>query len=366
MGTQSCTIDLDDRSYNIHMGAGLLDRAAALIPHDLKNREIFIVCDGNVENYAAQVQKSLNSSGARRIETYVLESGEQTKSFEQTEKLCQWLLTKGVTRSSLLIALGGGVVGDLAGFCASIIMRGILFVQIPTTLLAQVDSSVGGKTGINTKFGKNLVGSFYQPIAVIADINTLKTLPRRELLAGYAEIAKYGLINAAKFFAWLETNGKKLCDLDQKTLLQAIDTSVKSKAAIVQADERESGQRALLNLGHTFGHALETVAGYDGTLLHGEAVAIGICMAFDLSARMGLCPPADAARVETHFKSIGLPTDARAFVNTNAADLFEIMQGDKKASGGKINFILARGIGDTFISNDVPEKLVLEAISKGV
>jgi 3-dehydroquinate synthase len=237
---------------------------------------------------------------------------------------------------------------------------------VPTTLLAQVDSSVGGKTGINMKQGKNLVGSFYQPAAVIADIETLKTLPRRELLAGYAEIVKYGIIGDIGFFDWLEENGKHVCDLDEDAMSYAIEASVKAKARTVQVDEKEQGGvRALLNFGHTFGHALETAAKYDGRLLHGEAVAIGTVMAFDLSSRMGLCPRSDYERIEQHFLDIGLPTRASFIepaITLTIDGLIDIMRHDKKASGGKMKFILARTIGDAFVSGDVPEQLVRDVL----
>jgi 3-dehydroquinate synthase len=366
MDTRIVTIDLDARSYDIYIGGGLLYRIADLMPQDLEGREIFLVTDRHVQSYANAIRDSLIQAGISRAEILVLEPGESAKSFEQTEKLCLWLLERGVSRKSLLIAVGGGVVGDLAGFCASVVLRGIPFIQVPTTLLAQVDSSVGGKSGINTALGKNMVGSFYQPTAVIADIETLKTLPQRELLAGYAEIVKYGLINDVSFFAWLEANGSNVCALEDAAIAHAIEVSVKSKAGIVQNDEREeTGQRALLNLGHTFGHALETAAGYDGRLLHGEAVAIGMCMAFDLSTRMGLCLRGEYERVEQHFAQIGLPTHAAYInpaLNTSPDQLIEIMRRDKKTEAGKMRFIVASRIGETFISSDVPENLVRDVL----
>ncbi len=367
MDTRIVTIDLDARSYDIYIGGGLLYRIADLVPQELEGLDVFIVTDTNVQAYAAKIQEVLAHAGVKRAELFKLEPGEHTKSFEQTEKLCQWLLQHNVSRKSLLLAVGGGVVGDLAGFCASVVMRGIPFIQVPTTLLAQVDSSVGGKTGINTNLGKNMVGSFYQPTAVIADTETLKTLPERDLLAGYAEIVKYGLINDAQFFTWLETNGRNVCALEKEAITHAIEVSVKSKATIVQNDEREeSGQRALLNLGHTFSHALETAAGYDGRLLHGEAVAIGTCMAFDLSSRMGLCPRDEYERVVRHFKDVGLPTHAALAGNralkTTPEKLIGIMRRDKKAQGGKMRFIVANGIGHSYLSDDVPEDMVRDVL----
>ncbi len=368
MDTRIVTIDLDARSYDIYIGGGLLYRIADLVPQDLEGREIFLVTDRHVQSYANAIKDVLAQAAVSRTEIFTLEPGEATKSFDQTEKLCSWLLQNGVNRKSLIIAVGGGVVGDLAGFCATVILRGIPFIQVPTTLLAQVDSSVGGKTGINTKLGKNMVGSFYQPTAVIADTETLKTLPPRELLAGYAEIVKYGLINDATFFAWLETNGANVVALDPAAITHAVEMSVKSKATIVQNDEREeSGQRALLNLGHTFGHALETAAGYDGRILHGEAVAIGMCMAFDLSSRMELCPRQDYERVVEHFTNVGLPTHA-AFINpalkATPDELIDIMRRDKKAAGGKMRFVVASRIGDAHLSDDIPENLVRDVLQE--
>ena len=367
MDTRVVTIDLDARSYDIYIGPGLLYRIADLVPQELAGRDIFIVTDINVQAYADKIREVLLPAAIKRVETFTLQPGEQTKSFEQTEKLCNWLLQHNVSRKSLLIAVGGGVVGDLAGFCASVVLRGVPFIQVPTTLLSQVDSSVGGKTGINTPLGKNMVGSFYQPTAVIADTDTLKTLSERELLAGYAEIVKYGLINDAQFFAWLETNGRNVCTLEKDAISHAVEISVKSKATIVQNDEREeSGQRALLNLGHTFGHALETAANYDGRLLHGEAVAIGMCMAFDLSSRMGLCARDDYERVVAHFIDVGLSTTAalagNRALNTTPEKLIQIMRRDKKAESGKMRFIVASGIGHTYLSDDVPEDIVRDVL----
>jgi 3-dehydroquinate synthase len=255
----------------------------------------------------------------------------------------------------VVIALGGGVVGDLAGFAAAIALRGLDFIQIPTTLLAQVDSSVGGKTGINSRRGKNLIGAFHQPMLVLADVAALDTLPRREVLAGYAEVVKYGLIDDPAFFEWLEQNGSALVDGDEGLRSQAVRTSCAAKAAIVGRDERETGDRALLNLGHTFGHALEAAAGYGKTLLHGEAVAIGMVMAFDLSVRLGLCPEADALRVRKHLSSVGLPTDLHALRGPawRAPELLGHMGKDKKVRDGRITFILVRGIGQAFVARDI-------------
>jgi 3-dehydroquinate synthase len=363
------TVDLGSHDYDIFIGPGLLYRIQDFIPFDIEERSFFIITDVSVQKYAASIQTILRSNGAGRCEMLALPSGEATKSFSFYQQCCEWLLSQGAARDSAIVAVGGGVIGDLAGFAASSVMRGIPFIQVPTTLLAQVDSSVGGKTGINTPQGKNLVGAFYQPSAVIADIETLKTLPPRELLAGYAEIAKYGLLGDAGFYEWLEQNGRNVVELKPDALMQAIETSVKAKAAIVMADEREKGRRALLNLGHTFGHALEAAAGYDGRLLHGEAVAMGMVMAFDLSARMGLCSAAEAERVEVHLASVGLPTRA-AFIAPalaiNAQGLMDLMKSDKKVQANAINFIVPRKIGDSFMTNQVMPEMVRAVLEQSL
>ncbi len=365
MDMKIVTIDLGTRAYDIYIGAGLLYRLNDFVPVDVKDRSVFVITDEEVKLYAFAIRDNMLEAGASCSEVLVLPAGEQTKSFPRLEEVCTWLLDRGINRNSLVFAVGGGVIGDLAGFSASVIMRGVPYVQVPTTLLAQVDSSVGGKTAINTSQGKNLVGAFYQPILVVADIETLKTLPQREILAGYTEVVKYALINDPGFFQWLENNGASVCDTDPEAVIYAIEKSARAKAEIVQGDERESGQRALLNLGHTFGHALETAAGYDGRLLHGEAVAIGIVMAFDLSRRMGLCSHEDCERVEEHFSSIGLPTRPSFIVpplKADVEDLLDIMKKDKKVSSGKMTYVLVNGIGQAFLSQDVPEKLVRDVL----
>jgi 3-dehydroquinate synthase len=359
--TKIVTIDLGLRSYDIYIGTGLLFRMAEFLPVDVPDSKFFIVTDESVEPYARQVQTVLQDAKAAAVEVLVLPTGEKTKSFGMLKRTCDWLLEQGVNRDSCVLAVGGGVIGDLAGFAASVVMRGLPYVQVPTTLLSQVDSSVGGKTGINTHKGKNLVGSFYQPAAVIIDLDTLKTLPKRQLLAGYAEVAKYGLIKDASFFTWLEEHGKDVIALDEASLSHAIEDSVKAKAMIVEVDEREQGVRALLNFGHTFGHALEASAGYDGRLLHGEAVAIGTVMAFDLSHRMDLCSHDDLKRVEQHFLALGLPVRASTIspaLNADADALLDLMRLDKKVKKGKLRFILANGVGEAFVEDEVPEKLV--------
>lgn len=366
MPTEIVTIDLGHHDYDIYIGPGSLYRIHDFIPESIEGRSIFIVTDENVDSYASKIADILKNEGAEKCEKLVLPAGEATKSFGFYQHVCEWMLEHKISRDSIVLAVGGGVIGDLTGFVASSVMRGVSYIQVPTTLLAQVDSSVGGKTGINTVHGKNLVGAFYQPDAVIADIDVLKTLPKRELLAGYAEVVKYGLIDDENFFEWLEENGKDVCNLDPGAVSYAIETSAKAKAALVVADEKEKGRRALLNLGHTFGHVLEAAAGYDGRLLHGEAVAMGMVMAFDLSSRIGLAPRADFERVEQHLVSVGLPTRA-SFISpalkTNAESLVNMMYSDKKVKRGKINFILAKKIGEAFITSDIPMDMVQDVIA---
>lgn len=351
------TVDLDlgKRSYSIHIGKALLEQSAELFPLELDKRKIFIIHDESVYPYVQVLEEAL-AGKVYAIKTLSLKGGEQTKSYDSLKKTLDWLLKNKIDRQSVVMAVGGGVIGDLGGFAASIILRGVQFIQVPTTLLAQVDSSVGGKTGINTDNGKNLVGTFYQPKMVLCDIGTLGTLPEREMQAGYAEIVKYGLINDAAFFEWLEENGEKVLALDTDAVTYAVETSCKAKAAIVAADEKEKGQRALLNLGHTFGHALEAAAGYDGKLLHGEAVAMGMVMAYELSAKMGLCSQEDPSRVQAHLKACGLKTslaDVSSVISQTPEEIVELMASDKKVVGGKIGFILTKGIGQAFQSYDV-------------
>ncbi len=357
-------LDLGDRSYTIHIGAGLLARAPDLIPMDLSKSAVFILADKNVAPHLKTLRGALDGR-ARAIHVLEIDAGETAKSWRVLEQVVGWMLDHHMDRHAVLVALGGGVIGDLGGFAASVAMRGIPYIQIPTTLLAQVDSSVGGKTGINTEQGKNLVGAFYQPRAVICDLSVLQTLPERERKAGYAEIVKYGLINDPDFFEWLEANGKKVLALDTDAVTYAVRTSCAAKAAIVGKDERESGMRALLNLGHTFGHALEAAAGYDGRLLHGEGVSIGMTLAHRLCVRMGLCSGQDATRIENHFKNLGLKTDVRDIVphlSQSAEEIADLMKHDKKIAAGTITFILTRGIGKAFTSPDVKMDDVVSVI----
>jgi len=356
--SRTVTVALDQRSYPIHIGAGLLGQSAGMIQATGDWRRCAVVTDETVARlHLDTLQTSLAEAGLA-VDPVVVPAGESSKSFDQLAPLCEALLTRGIERGDAVIALGGGVIGDLAGFAASILRRGVALIQAPTTLLAQVDSSVGGKTGINTPQGKNLIGTFHQPRLVIADTGTLDTLPGRELRAGYAEIVKYGLLGDAGFFAWLEENGLALLRGDTAARAHAIEKSCRMKADIVAEDERETGQRALLNLGHTFGHALEAWAGYSGDLLHGEAVAIGMGLAFKLSEHLGLCPPGRHERVTAHLRAAGLPV---AIADLGAAgrglpqpgDLIAHMMQDKKVAGGRLTFILARDIGEAFITRDV-------------
>ena len=283
-------------------------------------------------------------------------AGEQTKSIDQLRFLSETLLSGGVERRDVVIALGGGVIGDLAGFAAAVLRRGVRYLQVPTSLLAQVDSSVGGKTAINTPQGKNLIGSFHQPGLVLADTATLATLPDREMRAGYAEVVKYGLLGDKVFYGWLEDNSAKVIGRDPAAVVRAVTRSVEMKADIVARDETETGERQLLNLGHTFGHALEAFTGYSDRLLHGEGVAIGMCLAFRLSEDIGACPPQTAARVSAHIKAMGLRTHVQDIPGGDlpSADvLVDLMGQDKKVRDGQLTFILARGIGDAFITREV-------------
>jgi len=360
-------VELGTRSYDILIGAGLIADAGRHI-RPLADRAL-IVTDANVASlHLPTLQAALERAGIAQ-HTIRLPAGEQTKDFAYLARLSEEILSHRIERGSLLIALGGGVIGDITGFAASILLRGIDFVQIPTTLLAQVDSSVGGKTGINTSQGKNLVGTFHQPRLVLAHLDALTTLPKHEIRAGSAEVVKYGLIADAAFFAWLEDHGAALVDGNTEARRHAVAVSCAAKARIVGADEREAGQRALLNLGHTFGHALEAECGYGDELLHGEAVAIGMVMAFDLSARLGLCPTADAARLARHLASVGLPTGLDAIDGRRFAPdrLIEHMRRDKKVAQGRIAFVLTRGIGQAFLAKDVAldevEGMLAEAIA---
>jgi len=347
-------VALGDRSYDVLIEPGLLARAGARLAPLARGRRMAIVTDSNVTGHLATLQASLTAGGVDS-EAIVLPPGEGSKSWAMLEQLTDRLLDLGVERGDHVVALGGGVIGDLVGFACSILKRGCGFVQVPTTLLAQVDSSVGGKTAINTRAGKNLIGAFHQPALVLIDPQVLDTLPIRELRAGYAEVVKYGLIDDADFFAWCEAHGAALLAGDGTARAHAIAHAVGAKARIVAEDERETtGKRALLNLGHTFGHALEAETGFSDRLLHGEAVAAGMAMAFAYSAALGLAPTADAERVRAHLRSVNLPDGAAAAgVGADGATLVGHMLHDKKMDGGTLPFLLARGIGATYLDRSV-------------
>jgi 3-dehydroquinate synthase len=355
-------VDLAGRAYDIAIGPGLIDRVGELSAKLLAAPRVIVVTDDTVAPlYGARLAASFKKAGVD-AQMVVVPAGENSKKFERFGVLMNELLDRRPDRKTTLVALGGGVVGDLTGFAAAVLLRGVDFIQVPTTLLAQVDSSVGGKTGINTRHGKNLVGAFYQPRLVVADTGVLDTLPRRELLAGYAEVAKYGLIDDPEFWDWCERNGAAVLAGDAARRTYAIERSCRAKARIVAADERETTDlRALLNLGHTFGHALEAETGFGPDLLHGEAVGAGMAMAFDLSAQLGLCPATDAERVRRHLGGVGLPVRLRTIGGDNrrtwdAAKLIEHMRGDKKAEAGRLTFVLARGIGKAFVTREVDER----------
>ena len=346
-------VALADRSYPIHIAPGLLGAAAPVIGGFARSQRLVVVTDATV----AALHLGTLAAGLPGInlETIVLPPGEATKDWQHLQLVVERLLELGVERNDAVVALGGGVIGDLVGFACAILRRGCRFVQVPTTLLSQVDSSVGGKTAINAGAGKNLVGAFHQPVAVLIDPTVLASLPRRELMAGYAEVLKYGLINDPAFFIWCEANGAAVLAGDATAQIHAIAHSCRAKAAVVAADERETGDiRALLNLGHTFGHAFEAETGFSGRLLHGEAVAMGMVQAFRLSARLGLCAAADAQRVASHLASLGFTVEPAALgLGCTAARLVEHMRQDKKMNAGRLAFILARGIGHSFVSRDV-------------
>ena len=351
--SETLRVDLGDRSYDILIDDGLIDAAGAHLAPLAGSAPLLVVTDETVAGlHLRRFETSLDAAGLGH-RRFVLPDGEATKSFDQLRYLIESILDTGPERSSILVALGGGVVGDIAGVAASLVLRGIGFAQIPTTLLAQVDSAVG----------KNLIGAFHQPRLVLSDTGVLDTLPRRERLAGYAEIVKYGLIDDPAFFRWLEENGRAVIDGEGEARNYAVRKSCAAKAAIVSGDETEQGARALLNLGHTFAHALEARARYDGALLHGEAVAVGLVLAFMLSADLGLCPVEDADRVRRHLRAVGLPVSIAGLgIDAGGAeDLVAAMRRDKKVRGGRLTFILARGIGEAFATSDV-EPSVLDRL----
>jgi len=358
-------VDLPGRAYDIHIGPGLLAEAGDLIAPLLSQPRVTVITDENVAALHLETLRAGLATAGITMQALTLPAGEGTKSWANVTTCVEWLLDQRVERRDVVIAFGGGVIGDPVGFAASILRRGVRFVQIPTSLKAQVDSSVGGKTGINTRHGKNLVGAFHQPSLVLADIDVLGTMTPRDFLAGCGEVVKYGLLGDAEFFEWLEQNGPAMAAGDVGARVHAVRRSVQMKAEIVMRDETEQGDRALLNLGHTFCHALEAATGYSDRLMHGEGVAIGCAMALELSARMGLCSQEDPSRLRAFLKDMGMKTDLRDIDGDlpDANVLLDLMGQDKKVLDGQLRFILTRGIGSSFVTSDVPADAVLNVLS---
>ncbi|HYD44351.1 MAG TPA: 3-dehydroquinate synthase [Phenylobacterium sp.] len=366
--TRTVSVGLGERAYEVVIGPGLVDQAGERIRPFLKRGRTAVVSDETVWRLHGERLTAALARGGIAAEPVVVPPGEQTKSWAGLSDVCDRLLALNLDRGDLIVAFGGGVVGDLAGFAAAIYKRGIDFVQIPTTLLAQVDSSVGGKTAIDTPRGKNLIGAFHQPRLVLADLGVLATLPDREMRCGYAEVIKYGFLGDFGFFEWLEANGPAVLAREPEALAHAVARSVEMKAEIVAEDEKEAGRRALLNLGHTFGHALEAEAGFGDALLHGEAVGAGCALAFRFSAAQGLCSAQDAARAGSAIAAAGLPTTIAqaAHCPLRADRLVAHMAQDKKAEGGKLTFILARALGEAFTAKDVDAAAVRDfLVSEG-
>jgi 3-dehydroquinate synthase len=362
------SVPLGKRSYDIHIGPSLLRDSGRLIADASSGNTatLPVVTDENVAKlHYKSLAESLEASGFSPVPV-IFPPGEQTKCFSQLENLLDRLLALEIERGWMIVAFGGGVIGDLTGFAAGVLKRGVAYTQIPTTLLAQVDSSVGGKTSINTAHGKNLVGVFHQPRLVVADISILQSLPPRERLSGYAEVAKYGLLGDASFFAWLEENAPRVLAGDEDAVTHTVAHSCKMKADIVVRDERESGDRALLNLAHTFAHALEAAFGYSSHLTHGEAVGLGCVLAFKLSSRLGYCTAEDAARVEKHFAMVGFKTHISQIggQRPSAEELLSHMRHDKKARDSKITFVLAKGVGKAFVVSDIEEQVVRRILTE--
>ncbi|WP_126975946.1 3-dehydroquinate synthase [Frigidibacter oleivorans] len=358
MSGKTVHVELAERSYDIRIGSDLLAEAGAEIAPLLARPRVAVITDESV----ARLHLPALKAGLAGLDVAVLAlpPGEGTKGWPELARTVDWLLEQKIERRDLIIAFGGGVIGDLAGFAAAILRRGVRFVQIPTTLLAQVDSSVGGKTGINSGHGKNLIGAFHQPALVLADVALLDSLPERDFLAGYGEVMKYGLLGDQVFFEWLEANGPALARGDRAMRQYAVLRSVEMKAGIVERDETEQGERALLNLGHTFCHALEKATGYSARLLHGEGVAIGCALAFDLSARLGYCSQELPGRVRAHLRAMGAKTDLADIEGDlpDAGALVALMAQDKKVVDGRLRFILAHDIGDTFVAEKVDPAVV--------
>jgi 3-dehydroquinate synthase len=349
-------VALGARSYEVRIAPGLLAQAGSHLLPLLRRKRVAVIADARVADlHLGALRAGLEGDGIA-LDVLTLPAGEGTKDWAHLKTCVEWLLEKKVERRDVVLAFGGGVIGDLAGFAAAILRRGVRFVQLPTSLLAQVDSSVGGKTGINSSHGKNLIGAFHQPSLVLADIDLLTSLPPRDFLAGYGEVVKHGLLGDAGFFDWLEANGPDLAAGRPDLRQHAVVTSVRMKAGIVARDETEEGERALLNLGHTFCHALENATGYSDRLLHGEGVAIGCALAFELSQRLGLCAQEAPSRVRAHLRAMGMKVDLADIPGDlpDADGLLDLMAQDKKVIDGRLRFILARGIGQAFVAEDVP------------
>ena len=365
---ETVKVNLPGREYEVRIGPGLIGETGAQIAPFLNRPKVAVITDETVAQlHLDALRQGLIAEGIT-MDALALPAGEATKSWGPLERAVGWLLDQKIERGDIVVAFGGGVIGDLAGFAAAILRRGVRFVQIPTSLLAQVDSSVGGKTGINAAQGKNLIGSFHQPSLVLADTDVLGTLTPRDFLAGYGEVVKYGLLGDASFFEWLEAQGPALASGDVAARVEAVRWSVQMKADIVARDETEQGDRALLNLGHTFGHALEAATGYSDRLLHGEGVAVGCAMAFELSARMGLCSQESPSRVRAHLKAMGMKTDLKDIPGDlpDAETLLGLMGQDKKVVQGQLRFILARGIGEAFVTPEVTAEAVLDVLQDGL
>ena len=361
-------VGLGERAYDIEIGPGLLAEAGRLIKPLLARDFVAVITDETVARlHLDTLRAGLEAEGISMV-ALALPAGEATKGWAQFSRAVEWLLEAQVERSDVVVALGGGVIGDLVGFAAAVLRRGVRFVQVPTTLLAQVDSSVGGKTGINSPHGKNLIGAFHQPSLVLADTAVLDTLPERDFLAGYGEVAKYGLLGDSAFFQWLELHGSSIASGDMSARIAAVKRSCEMKAEIVARDEKEAGDRALLNLGHTFCHALEAATGYSPRLLHGEGVAIGCALAFEVSARMGLCSQEDPSRVRAHLSDMKMKRDLSDIEGElpDTDGLIALMQQDKKVKAGRIHFIMARGIGEAFVTPDVDMDVVRAVLDEAL
>ncbi|WP_282118619.1 3-dehydroquinate synthase [Ruegeria atlantica] len=361
---QTVHVELGERSYDVEIGPDLLAQSGTMIAPLLHRPKVAVLTDENVAGLHLNALRDGLATAGIEMTSLALPAGESTKSWPHFERAVEWLLSEKVERRDVVIALGGGVIGDLAGFAAAVLRRGVRFVQIPTSLLAQVDSSVGGKTGINAPQGKNLIGAFHQPSLVLADTSVLGTMTQRDFLSGYGEVVKYGLLGDAEFFEWLEANGPDVSGGDMAARVRAVTRSVQMKADIVARDETEQGDRALLNLGHTFCHALEAATGYSDRLLHGEGVAIGCALAFELSSRLGLCSQEEPSRVRAHLRAMGMKTDLADIPGDlpGAEALVDLMAQDKKVIDGQLRFILARGIGQAFVTSDVPRDAVLTVL----